>query len=108
MDYNVQFKMLGLYALKAKEQQKKSQKKWLTNFSLFIIKLHKSKVQIQNWKTIKHDFCKSSAINDSKTHGIGLFSLNMPKGKDANIHLMKEEIYFLNYMKKKIQTYIIK
>lgn len=26
MDYNVQFKMLDLYALKAQEQQKKSQK----------------------------------------------------------------------------------
>ena len=58
--------------------------------------------------TIKHDFCKSFAINDSKTHGIGLFSLNMPKGKDINIHLMREEMYFLNYMKKKVQTYIIK
>ena len=101
MDYNVQFKMLDLYALKAQEQQKKPQKKRLTYFSLFIIKLHKPKVQRQNWKTSKLDFRKSSATYDNKTHVTGLFSPNMPKGMDINRHLVREEIYFLTIWKRK-------
>lgn len=106
IDYNVWFKMLDLYALFLTKTatEKKSQKKTnIVLLSLFIIKSHKPKVQPQNWKTSKLDFCKPSAANYNRTHSIGWFSPNMPKGMDINIYLIREEISSLSYMKKKVK-----
>ena len=77
--HDVQLKMLDLYALfLSKKAKERNYKKKDQHISLFIIKLHKPKVQTQNQKRSKLDCCKSYAANDNRTNVIGLFSPNMP------------------------------